>query len=1646
MDVQSVRSERSITSLKDQLRNIWASILEEDPSAISDEDVFFELGGDSISAQSLITAAEKQGIFLTMEQVFINSSLEEMACTAQLFDVRDQAVIPEPVTLRNNSSPLHENLDEIAMLCNLDKERVEGVYPCSPMQESLATEIDGDKNAYVRQFVFKLSDAGLLDRLRRAWEDTVRANPVLRTRICQLRGTFEYIQAVVDEEAQWETVHVPLSVFLEQDLSIQMSAADPFSRLTVVADADEGGSSRLHLVWTIHHSLCDGHSVTEILREVARRFRGKSIPSRPPFESFIRSGTIMPDPEQERLFWRQSLSGINPTPYPLTAPDREHRVQSTSKIEHFLSFERLPPFGVTKALLLRAAWAILLSHYTGSEDVGFGAINNGRLSAVQGIAEMTGPTINLVPVALRVDSTQTVASFLAGVRQRVAEAASFEHSGISRIRKYLVGEDSTATDFQSLFIVHSEPFHNAIAPEMKTLGLEYVEKLGKREEHPYPLVLSLTLSREAFVGLNIEYDEQILSVPQVQNLIHHFQAVLTQLCQSTTDTLLGNISPFGDHDAAQIRQWNSSTPPTEETCIHYLFQKQVLKEPSAIAVFSMEQSFTYAQVDAYSSSLAGRLVKLGVPGNFVAVCFEKSVWTVVAILAVFKAGGVYVPIDPAHPRGRIEEVVKTVHIHIALASPISATVLDGLPIHTLTVQNGSLDLSDVGQEQGSMSLPSSLAYLLFTSGSTGKPKGILMSHSAICTSIIHHGREFHAGPHWRTLQFGSHTFDLSICEFFTTLAFGGCICVPSEDDRLNDLAGAITALHVNTMVVAPTVANLVDPSEVPTVKTLIIGGEPVTFEHITRWAGHVALTTAYGPSETAVWCSANLRVSVDANPKNIGRGIGATMWITNPENYHQLTAIGCVGEIVISGALLGSGYFNDKATTDAAFVPAPQWLEDFSPSSPFKMLYRSGDLARYNPDGSFHIVGRRDTQVKLRGLRVELGEIENQVMAHGSVATVLAALPVTGPCARQIVCVVCSNRSDLRAQGGFDLLISKQSRYLSEKLSRHLSHVLPGYMVPTVWIALEQMPLLISGKVDRKSLQQWIANMGIETYRELMNEFASEAATEVVPGSQADRLRQLWSETLSVPVENIGLQTSFLGLGGDSISAIQVVSRAKKMGLPVTVRGIISSKTLGRLAVLVDESFSKDPSRAQRIEEHASTDELLQPYKEILASRIARHPSAKIEDAYPLSPFQREIMKARMVNPSVFLLSWQMEIFDSQPIDLEKLAWAWRLVVKRYPILRTIFLRDARGSLQVVLADAEPEVSISVASAAEAEPTFATTKTRIVDECFLPHRAHLIRHGDRCFVHIELDHLVIDGWSLKSIKTALLEAYTTEGINALSRPPSYKDFVAAHHPDRVEADNRYWALALQQQRPCLVPSKGSSKPAGELRQYSPRKTIIYLPDIKVQSVTAFSVQHGITSASMFDAAWAQTLSVYTDSTDVAFEYVVSGRDEDVPGVFDIVGPLINVIPYHLEGVSPQGGLLGLARLAQRMQEQRAEDSLHTASNVREVIEFDLRMGKLFNTALNFQKRPTAVEVANVTIDDDVRKSIDPWHVSTSSQFPRGPRLFSVSSMFEAFPMKQRSLIAVFTSSMSWSECCILRMIPHFDLRLNLILSSSTQST
>ncbi|KAH8682062.1 non-ribosomal peptide synthetase module [Xylariales sp. PMI_506] len=1491
-------------------------------------------------------------------------------------------------------SPCQPQLEEVAKICRIAPGSIESIYPCLPMQEDLMVSSYVRENSYMMQLVFSLEqrdDPGFLDRFLLAWKKTIRANPILRTRICRLSegSPSGFIQVVVDEDMACQFTQ-DLSRYLQEDARTLMLQGDKLFRYAIITEQRDR-----YFVWTAHHAVCDAISILELLIESSRRFHEQEMPVREPFDLFVQSVITSKDQANTASFW-QSVSSRSfgaAIPYPQVPRTADFRVDASCTVNNSVTLKRFPNLPISRSFILRAAWAILLSHHAGSEHVTFGVIVNGRKSTSAPLgSQATGPTICLLPIALHVDPKKSVGSFLTDVRAQGVEMEAVQQQGLSGMRRLLDSrkEPTGFLDFQSLFVVHAEQVRQTSDIAGAHLGLKYLDHLGKHEQHPYPLIASLTLTAGETVRFNIQHDPRIVSSKHANNLIHQFQAILNGLTQASAESLLETVNPVSEEDMAQIRRWYEANPtqPTEETCLHHTFEQQVNRAPHAEALQSVDQTLTYAQVDQMASALALRLLDADVaPGKFVALCFEKSVLAVVAMLAVLKAGAAYVPIEPTHPRGRIAEVLDMAHVKVAIASRQGATVLTGMCDQILELDQGSLTNFNTSPLPGNtlikgLAKPSDAAYVLFTSGSTGKPKGVIMSHSAICTSIRHHGNAFGADTDWRTLQFAAYTFDISVAEIFTTLAHGGCVCIPSDHDRMNNLAGVINHLNVNTLLVVPTVATLIKPSEVPMLKTLVLGGEPITKEIIARWANDVRLIDGYGPSETAVYCAANLKVSTDSDPTNIGQCIGGAMWIVDPQDHHRLSAIGLVGEIVISGAILGNGYL-DSATTNAAFVAAPEWLRKLCPESASDKIYKTGDLARYNHiDGSFDIVGRKDSQVKLRGFRIELGEIENRVMALGMASAAVATLPRQGPCKDRIVLAVSFAQLEMMTNsqnglGAISLADNSTFRLNLDRIKSHLALSLPDYMLPAIWVPLDKMPLLVSGKVDRRSLTSSIDLMDEKTYFELVREddqAVGDTSESLEKGSVVATLRTLWCEVLGVSIEEINTNTSFFSLGGDSIFAIQMVSKANKYGLSLSVGQIIRNNTLGKLAKVVEvqqsdgSGIESGPHHSFALNGEQRRMAIAQVYKERLESLLAYHPDAKIEDAYPLSPIQREIMKQRQINPFVFVLEWEVDIFSrsSEPLSLERLVRAWKRTVKRQPILRSIFLRHKEElPLQVVVVGVEPEVVIGI-----------DTELPPLEKCLLPHKSRFFEQGGKVMGSIALDHLVIDGWSFRLIKEDLLAAYDAD--HDLEAPTAlYKSYISTLMPDRVHADRKYWASKLSQVSPSLIflPVSNSQTNCAP----SPQKTMLYFGDVDAATMSAFSSKSGLTPASIFGAAWAQTLAEFTKSSDVTFEYVVSGRDENIPGVFEIVGPMMNVLVNHLKGVSTENSVEVLTHVAHEIQDQRMLDVAHSSCNIREVIEEELGLDKLTNSGLNFQRRPTAVETNNTRVDDDLLRMNDPWH-------------------------------------------------------------------
>ncbi len=502
-------------------------------------------------------------------------------------------------------------------------------------------------------------------------------------------------------------------------------------------------------------------------------------------------------------------------------------------------------------------------------------------------------------------------------------------------------------------------------------------------------------------------------------MINLFESLILGV-MSEADRKLSQVDFLSLEDRERVREWNATLPSIENnssSCtIHGLVEAMAARQPEAIAIASWDGQLTYHQLDELSTKLACHLRGLGVGQESLVVhCFTKSVWAVVAIISVLKAGAACVSISPESPRARTRAILEDTKALVALVAPDTLGSVEDLVDHPVIVDAAffgnvhppELSLPHVDAQQ--------LAFILFTSGSTGVPKGIAIEHSALCCSMFAMGQQLGMNSDSRVLQFSSFTFDAHLFDIFVTLHFGGCVCVPSDDQRSNDLAGAINSLRVNVLNLTPTVASMIQPQDVPLVSMLIMVGEAVTKGVVAAWSSvrPVRLFNGYGPAETYVASLIEITPESQAltSPSNIGFALnGNRFWVSDPLNYERLMPVGCIGELLIEGLTLARGYLNQPEKTAEVFLEVPASWAHLGPDregNEARRIYKTGDLVRYSQDGSVDYVGRKDTQVKVHGQRVELAEIEyhlNTAVPQGSHCVVIHA--TAGLCKGRLVAVI----------------------------------------------------------------------------------------------------------------------------------------------------------------------------------------------------------------------------------------------------------------------------------------------------------------------------------------------------------------------------------------------------------------------------------------------------------------------------------------------------------------------------------------------------------------------------------------------------------------------------------------------------------------
>jgi len=831
------------TAAEKKLQRLWETVLNvSTPGSVGIEDSFFRLGGDSVTAMKLVGAARSEGISLNVIDIFRNPRLCDMALICGTVEEGRQVDL-EPFSLLTEE-PVDTIIDELVEQCRVKREMLVDAYRCSLLQEGLVTLSMKQSGAYVAQNIFKLPKNIDMDRFKAVWQQTVQDVDILRTRIVHMKSA-AFLQAVIqDEPINWDTAS-SLKDIESEGARIPEHNGGHLTRYTIVSD----GNSRF-FVWSVHHALYDGWSLPMVLSRVEMAYRDASTNfPKSSYALFIKYLSEVDEPASDE-FWRTKLAGSSPLQFPQAQHTSTERARNNQILNHTSSISRnTASMGITVPTIIRAAWSMVVAAYSGSNDVVFGETLAGRDIPVQGIADIIGPTFTTVPTRIQVNKAQTAAKFLEEIQKMASDVIPYQHAGLQRIKR-LDSDTELACDFQNLLVIQT-------AEEQIEDGLWDLQGSGVAANFfTYPLVLECRGSSDK-VEITAHYDDHCLSSWRVQRLLYQLEAVLQQLSDIPklgSSTTLNMVEVFSFQDRELVQGWNCKVPEFVDACIHEEFDEVVLSQPHAPAVCAWDGELTYAELEAHSLALARYLMTLGAgPETFIPICMDKSMWVIPTMLGILMSGSAFVPLDPASPPIRHQEMMKDVNTTVIVCAPQYAKQFEGVISHIVSLdealikglpQSSPQDISGTATSRNA-------AYVIFTSGSTGRPKGTLVEHRAISTSSVAMRETLLMKPTSRVFQFASFTFDVSVLEILTTLTCGGCICIPSEDMRTRNVAEAIHSLNATWAFLTPSVANLLEPESIPSLEVLVCGGEAMSIENVIKWASKLTLVNGYGPTEAS---------------------------------------------------------------------------------------------------------------------------------------------------------------------------------------------------------------------------------------------------------------------------------------------------------------------------------------------------------------------------------------------------------------------------------------------------------------------------------------------------------------------------------------------------------------------------------------------------------------------------------------------------------------------------------------------------------------------------------------------------------------------------------------------------------------------------
>ena len=1467
-----------LTSVEETMRTIWAETLNLSESEISLDDSFLGLGGSSLEAIKVVSSARAKLIDVKAQEVRLKDNLAEVVKASKPMTMPLESTAVKPFALVNPDT-------------KLDRTNVEDAWPVSPSQEPMVADLvlGGTHYSYTR--ILRLWKSSI-EAFKRAFTALIKKNPFLRS-IFTVSGR-TYLQLIYKQiDMPWEVLPLSLKEYQASYVPHQFALGEPMFRVTQLQSQE--------LVIHIHHALFDYWSSRFMFDDISALISNRQPLKRPSYAQFS-SFTARNDASKAGAFWKSYLQEAQPTILQMSKQkDPEEVTMSGSPALQPLA----QAIGIPVGSLLYAAWAIVLFLELGQEDLTIGAAFSGRDVPVPDIIHMYGPTVTNAPIRLRLSEASTLEEVSKAVQIEVLHVSEHAYVGLRAILR-AAGQGSSLfnTAVNSLFRPDSAaeaefeflqgntpPLADYIKIEADTQrqgslsitsSLEHavatkllsrlVEILTVFEEHRHTAIRDISWEPSLPVASKGSAMRAIPQDPSSLEVSHD------STMSRPSPVFEPSLMPESDQSSIIFTDQSPSPvcEPSRFPLAHSQFEYRAMTHANKAALVGDNgEELTYAQLNARANQLASFLRARGVQLETVVPLFlDKSINTLVSMFGIWKAGCAFCALDPTGSVDRNRLILEETQAPFLITDKANESNVAAYSVEKLVLDDDDLDHLEASNHPLVELTPESLAYILYTSGSTGKPKGVMITHGSVSAAAQGMIDGLGFTDEWRALWALNYIFDGSYFDVFPTLSVGGTLCVTRQQTMFADLAGHINRFQATHLNVTPTIAKTIAPSDVPCLRVLLLGGEPLNPGILDPWAKHITVYNNYGPTEGTVMVSTTL-VKPTSALNNIGKALPSADLFVVKADSEKSVPMGELGELCIRGPHVARGYLNRPAANEAAF---------FRDSSN-RVVYRTGDLVRLFSDGHIEISGRKDDQVKINGFRIELGEIETAIQNSRATegAVVLAA---TVHQKKQLVACVKLPSAGSSYVGGSQLSLLEPSclEQLKDLPSRLGS--LAHYMMPTVWLPLSEFPLLPSGKIDRKILLVHVEQIDsdkVTKFQEAMMDDDLVGQYTSATNEKERVLLQAWATVLEKPAEEISTSAAFYNLGGDSIAAINISSDCRKRGYTLTVGDVLAYPSVREQAQRMSP-MKTEPIHQPLAERTFGFEDRV--YAELRAAGVEKD---AVEAVLPCMPGQAEFLTQGRTKQQ----SWQLLTVRSVPAGFDLMLWKElvRKLTAKNQILRAIYFNVSDQPEHPKWAQAflkEPVLDMDTIFYQTEED-----KQQIIDSLWnsaftagkpaVQYRILTSIVDGSLDIYLKLDHASYDGTLLRIFD---------EQFKAMAKglpPPEPIEFTKAiqHYVnDDNEKTLEFWTSLLQD-APAPWP----------LVSYQPKPDRAILRKTGPESHAA-AQRLGVTPPILFQTAWGLLLGALSQNLDVVYDNLLTGRDLAVADPQRLNGNCANFLPFR----------------------------------------------------------------------------------------------------------------------------------------------------